>query len=126
MTPQADNSESLPQECLQGEDVIALECVIHGYLCYLRKAVPPSKKRDAEVRMLEDVRRVLVLAQRQEIAAVAIPLTNEYLEVLVDAIKVFMKLVHQRVPASAWRDKKLARFEDLRQRLARMRAQHLN
>jgi hypothetical protein len=126
MTPQADNLENLPQEHLDGEDVIALDCIIYGYLCYLRRYVPASKKRDEEIKMLEDVHHVLVLAQREEIAAVAIPLSNEYLEVLVDASKIFIKLIRRRVPASAERDQKLARLEDLRRRLARVRAQQLN
>src|SRR5947199_4896540 len=80
-------SASVPSLPIGPHDLQALEAVIRGYLASVRKAVPASAKRQAQIRALQRIRArfVLLLAQGPPVTA-HVPFTLEELMALQEAM----------------------------------------
>lgn len=115
--------EAVPHVTLHPNDIIVFEQVITGYLAFLRRGIPPSKKRDTQVRMLQQLHQrfiALTHAEHAQRELSCIPLTADEIQALDDALRGFVMLVRQMVPASRERDETLRDIENLRQQLAEM------
>jgi hypothetical protein len=126
MTQTDDHSEELPRALLGAGDAEMLANVLEGYIGYTRRTVPPSKKRDEEISLLERVRRHLALLQCSKVVQVTIPLSLEELAALEHAMGVFVKLVRKNVARSQERDHALSCIDALRQAIARIRCESQN
>ena len=112
-------SEDMPTMRIGLIDLSVIDGAVMGYLAYLRQAVPPSRKRDRRIRLLQDVHLRLspVLDQNTQ-TDTPIPLTGWEIQALNFALAGFAKLVRRTIPVSQERDETLRRFELLRQQLA--------
>jgi hypothetical protein len=121
-----DHSAELPRALLGPKDAEALVYILDGYIAYTRRAVPASRNRDAEISLLQHLRRQFALLQGGHLAQLTIPLSLEEMEALEHAMSVFIGLVRKNVAPSDRREHTLACIDELRQAIARMRTQWLN
>ncbi len=98
MTQPTDDEGELPRTLLGVGDAKALVYVLEGYLAYTRQTVPLSKRRDAEISLLERVRRQLALLQCGQVVQVSSALALEEIAALEHALSVFVKLTRKNVP----------------------------
>ena len=115
--------EAVPHVTLHPNDIIVLESVVKGYLAFLRRGIPLSKKRDAQVRTLQQLRQrfiALTHADHAQRELSCIPLTADEIQALDDALCGFNMLVRQMVPASRERNETLRDVENLRHQVAGM------
>lgn len=126
MTQPGDHAGELPRALLGAGDAEMLGSVLEGYIGYMRRTAPPSRKRDEEISLLERVRRQLALLRCGNVAQVTIPLSREELAALEHAMSVFVRLVRENVARSHERDYALSCIDELRKAVARIRTQSLN
>ena len=114
--------EKVPQARIGLNDVRALLGMLTAYLAYVRKAVPPSQKRETKIRVLQGMRGRLatVLAAPYQREDTPIWLTRPELEALEDAMSGFVRLVREMIPASNSRDETLREIEGFRDTLKMM------
>ncbi len=114
--------EKVPQARIGLNDVRALLGILTAYLAYVRKAVPPSQKRETKIRLLQGMRGRLatVLAAPYQREDTPIWLTRPELEALEDAMSGFVRLVREMIPASNSRDETLREIEGFRDTLQMM------
>ncbi|HLJ36266.1 MAG TPA: hypothetical protein VKU38_21590 [Ktedonobacteraceae bacterium] len=110
--------EPVPQITLHPNEIIVLESVVKGYLAFLRHGMPPSKKRDGQIRTLQRVQQHLIPLAHAQREQRYFPLTADEIQALDDALRSFVLLVRRMVPASRERDETLRDVENLRQQLA--------
>ncbi len=113
-----DQGNKVPQVRVGLGDIQALLSMLTGYLTYLRKAVPPSPRRETQIRTLEGLRRRLagLLAAPRREEETPIWLTQQEIRVLDEALSGFVQVVCVLVPASSLRDETLReidRFRDM-------------
>lgn len=106
----------LPQAHIGLNDAQVLLTMVTAYLAYLRKAVPPSPKRETRVRVLRGVQQRLaaLLASTGQPVDTPIWLTQQELQMLDEAMSGYMQLVRALVPASRQRDETLREIERFR------------
>ncbi len=99
----------LPQALIGLNDARVLLTMVTAYLAYLRKAVPPSPKRETRVRVLRGVQQRLaaLLAATGQPVDTPIWLTQQELHLLDEAMSGYVQLVRALVPASTLRDETL-------------------
>lgn len=117
-----DQGNTVPQVRVGLGDIQALLSMLTGYLTYLRKAVPPSPRREMQLRTLEGLRRrlaTLLTAPRQE-EDIPIWLTQQEIRALDEALSGFVQVVRVLIPASSMRDETLREIEGFRERLKGM------
>lgn len=114
--------EKVPQARIGLNDVRALLGMLTAYLAYVRKAVPPSQKRETKIRVLQGIRGRLatVLAAPYQREDTPIWLTRPELEALEEAMSSFVRLVREMIPASNSRDETLREIEGFRDTLQMM------
>ena len=114
--------EKVPQARIGLNDVRALLGMLTAYLAYVRKAVPPSQKRETKIRVLQGIRGRLatVLAAPYQREDTPIWLTRPELEVLEEAMSSFVQLVREMIPVSNSRDETLREIEGFRDTLQMM------
>ena len=114
--------EKVPQARIGLNDVRALLGMLTAYLAYVRKAVPPSQKRETKIRMLQGMRGRLatVLAAPYQREDTPIWLTQPELEALEEAMSSFVQLAREMIPASNSRDETLREIEGFRDTLQMM------
>ncbi len=122
-TLQRDQGNYMPQVRVGLGDIQALLSMLTGYLTYLRKAVPPSPKRETQIRTLEGLRRrlaaLLASSRREE---TPIWLTLQEIQALDEALSGFVQVVRVIIPASSMRDETLREIEGFREMLRMMLA----
>ena len=114
-----DQGNKVPQVRVGLGDIQALLSMLAGYLTYLRKAVPPSPRRETQIRTLEGLRRrlaVLLTASRQD-ENTPIWLTQQEIRALDEALSGFVQVVRMMIPASSTRDETLREIEGFRDML---------
>lgn len=126
MRQPTDDAGELPRTLLGVGDAKALMYVLEGYIAYTRRTMPPSKRRDEEINLLERVRRQLGPLQYGQVVQVSIALSLEEIAALEHALCIFITLTRKNVARSPQRDQTLAALDELRRALARMRTQTLN
>ena len=106
----------LPQARIGLNDAWVLLTMVTAYLAYLRKAVPPSPKRETRVRVLRGVQQRLaaLLASSRQPEDTPIWLTRQELHMLDEAMSGYVQLVRALVPASRQRDETLREIEGFR------------
>lgn len=114
--------EKVPQARIGLNDVRALLGMLTAYLAYVRKAVPPSQKRETKIRVLQGMRGRLatVLAAPYQREDTPIWLTQPELEALEEAMSGFVQLVREMIPVSNSRDETLREIEGFRDTLQMM------
>jgi len=114
--------EKVPQARIGLNDVRALLGILTAYLAYVRKAVPPSQKRETKIRVLQGIRGRLatVLAAPYQREDTPIWLTRPELEALEEAMSSFVQLVREMIPVSNSRDETLREIEGFRDTLQMM------
>jgi hypothetical protein len=114
--------EKVPQARIGLNDVRALLGMLTAYLAYVRKAVPPSQKRETKIRVLQGIhgRLATVLAAPYQREDTPIWLTRPELEALEEAMSSFVRLVREMIPASNSRDETLREIEGFRDTLQMM------
>jgi len=114
--------EKVPQARIGLNDVRALLGILTAYLAYVRKAVPPSQKRETKIRVLQGMRGRLapVLAAPYQREDTPIWLTRPELEALEEAMSSFVQLVREMIPVSNSRDETLREIEGFRDTLQMM------
>ncbi len=114
--------EKVPQARIGLNDVRALLGMLTAYLAYVRKAVPPSQKRETKIRVLQGIRGRLatVLAAPYQREDTPIWLTRPELEALEEAMSNFVRLVREMIPVSNSRDETLREIEEFRDTLQMM------
>jgi hypothetical protein len=114
--------EKVPQARIGLNDVRALLGMLTAYLAYVRKAVPPSQKRETKIRVLQGIRGRLatVLAAPYQREDTPIWLTRPELEALEEAMSNFVRLVREMIPVSNSRDETLREIEEFRDTLKMM------
>lgn len=114
--------EKVPQARIGLNDVRALLGILTAYLAYVRKAVPPSQKRETKIRVLQGMRGRLatVLAAPYQREDTPIWLTRPELEALEEALSGFVRLVREMIPVSNSRDETLREIEGFRDTLQMM------
>lgn len=114
--------EKVPQARIGLNDVRALLGMLTAYLAYVRKAVPPSQKRETKIRVLQGIRGRLatVLAAPYQREDTPIWLTRPELEALEEAMSSFVQLVREMIPVSNSRDETLREIEGFRDTLQMM------
>ena len=117
-----NTNEHIPHVTLSPGDISALGHIIRGYLAFLRNGVPPSKKRTEQLQTLQRLQQRLTIMVNAHAAVSCILLTNDDILALDTALRGFVTLLRQMVPASAERDGMLLAIEDLQQHLAIMLA----
>src|SRR5260370_32183143 len=108
--------EKVPQARIGLNDVRALLGMLTAYLAYVRKAVPPSQKRETKIRVLQGIRGRLatVLAAPYQREDTPIWLTQPELEALEEAMSGFVQFARQAGPAENVRDAILLQLEGFR------------
>jgi hypothetical protein len=111
--------DSLPTLPVGMGDLRALRSIVHSYMALLRRTVPPSRKRDEEMAVLQRLhfRMAGIPADAVE---VRVNLTVSEIQALSKAIAGFAAFVRRKVPASRHRDETLGMLEKLRQDLVGM------
>ena len=109
--------DDLPRLDLSLHDIQAISTILASYLMYLRKETP-SKKRNAEIALLEGIQKRVLTTVPTEGGIV--PLTTEEIQALANAMQGFAKLTRQVVPSSAERDELLEQITAIREHLLRM------
>ncbi len=114
--------EKVPQARIGLNDVRALLGMLTTYLAYVRKAVPPSQKRETKIRVLQGMlgRLATVLAAPSQREDTPIWLTRPELEALEEAMSSFVQLVREMIPVSNSRDETLREIEGFRDTLQMM------
>jgi hypothetical protein len=114
--------EKVPQARIGLNDVRALLGMLTAYLAYVRKAVPPSQKRETKIRVLQGMRGRLatVLAAPYQREDTPIWLTRPELEALEEAMSSFVQLVREMIPVSNSRDETLREIKGFRDTLQMM------
>ncbi len=111
----------IPQVPLSGNDLQAMVAIVTAYRTYLRHGVPPSPKRERNMRLLHGLEQrltpLVAAPQRQEERI--IPLTTQEIQVLGEAMDGFVQVVRQLVPPSNQRDDLLQEIEGFRDYLHR-------
>ena len=110
--------EHIPHATLSPSDINALGDIIRGYLPFLRNGVPPSKKRTEQLHTLQRLQKRLTIMVNAHGVISGILLTNDEIQALDTALRGFVTLLRQLVPASAERDGMLLAIEGLQQHLA--------
>ncbi|HZS78818.1 MAG TPA: hypothetical protein VFA41_19565 [Ktedonobacteraceae bacterium] len=111
--------EPLPTLPIGMGDLRALRSIVHSYMALLRRTVPPSRKREEEMAVLQRLyfRMQGIPADAVE---VRVDLTVSEIQALSKAISGFAAFVRHKVPASRYRDETLGMLEQLRQDLVGM------
>ncbi len=115
--------EPVPQIILHPNDITALAEVVKGYLAFVRRSVPVSRQRNAQIRTLQRLhQRLLALSYTAQTQSEqkCFPLTADEIRALDDALRGFAMLVRRMIPPSRDRDETLRDIENLRQQVARM------
>ena len=114
-----DQGNKVPQVRVGLGDIQALLSMLAGYLTYLRKAVPPSPRREMQIRTLEGLRRRLaaLLAGSRREEEIPIWLTRQEIRALDEALSGFMQVVRVLMPASSARNETLREIEGFRDML---------
>ncbi len=123
-----DQGNKVPQVRVGLGDIQALLSMLTAYLAYLRKAVPPSPRRETQLRTLEGLRRrlaALLTASRQD-EDTPIWLTQQEIRALDEALSGFVQVVRVMIPASSTRDETLREIEGFRDMLRVMLAPALS
>ena len=123
MTRPYEPHDDAPRLGLSLHDIQAISTIIASYLMYLRKETP-SKKRNAEIVLLEGIQKRVLATVPTEGGIV--PLTAEEIQALANAMQGFAKLTRQVVPSSAERDEVLEQITAIREHLMRMVAGRSN
>ena len=107
---------NVPQAHIGLNDARMLLTMVTAYLAYLRKAVPPSPKRETRVHVLRGVQQRLaaLLASTGQPVDTLIWLTRQELHLLDEAMSGYVQLVRALVPASTLRDETLREIEGFR------------
>src|SRR5215469_4547371 len=104
-----DQGNTVPQVRVGMGDVQALLSILTGYLAYLRKAVPPSPRRESQLRTLERLRRRLagLLATPRQEEDTPIWLIQQEIQMLDEALRGLVQVMCMIIPASSERDETL-------------------
>lgn len=119
-----DNSEELPHIVISLDDLKALDAVIESHQVYLRKC--RVKDGDAQIEHLRDLRKRMALISPEDVLMAVMPLTVDDLKALEEVLACFCKRARKIIPPARERDDLLRYLDNLRQRLAQMRAGRLN
>ena len=109
-------SYDVPHVPLSGNDLRAMVAILTAYLTYPRHGVPPSPKRERDIRLLQGLERrlTLLVAAPQGQEERVIPLTTQEIQVLEEAMDGFVQVVRQLVPPSNQRDDLLHEVDGFR------------
>ena len=123
-----DQGNKVPQVRVGLGDIQALLSMLTGYLTYLRKAAPPSPRRETQICTLEGLQRrlaALLTASHQD-EDTPIWLTQQEIQALDEALSGFVQVVRMVIPASSTRDETLREIEGFRDMLRVMLAPALS
>lgn len=108
--------ERVPAFAVGLGDLEVLRTVITSYLTLVYRTVPPSRKRDEEIVLLQGVQRRISALPANALDA-QIPLYELEVPALDKALSGFMAFVRRKVPPSHEREEALRDLERFRRQL---------
>ena len=113
------NLNPIPSLRLNFHDLAAVRGIIRAYITYTRRANKPTRERDEQLQMLENLYKRLVSVPAS-VTDIAFLLSSAEVAALDAAIAGFCAFVRSRVPPSRERDETLQEVERMREVLAQM------
>ena len=120
----------LPRVALSLNEFKAIDSVLAGYLKFLSGNITLVRRHAAQIWLLNGLRQKLaklLLHAENDFSQgnmPYLPITFDEVEATLEAMKTFIRLVSQVVPASNTRARVLSDLEGVRQKLAMMQVAH--
>lgn len=112
------SQQNIPTFSIGLDDFQVLRTVITSYLTLIYRTVPPSRKRNEEITLLQDIQRRIPSIPCHALEVQVILFVPE-VQALNNALTAFAAFIRKKVPPSRDRDETLRDLERFRQHLTR-------